>query len=62
MDSTSLMLHLLANDYRVFGLSFDYGQKHRLELERLVANLDYLRDKGFNVQTETDWRNETLCQ
>lgn len=53
MDSTSLLVHLLAHGYNVFGLSFDYGQKHRLELERLAQNLVYLRQCGFTVPHET---------
>ena len=53
MDSTSLLMHLLAREYHVFGLSFDYGQKHRLELERLAQNLIYLRQNGIEVMHET---------
>ena len=34
MDSSTLLLHLLAHDYEVTALSFDYGQKHNVELER----------------------------
>jgi len=33
MDSSTLLLHLLANGYEVTALSFDYGQKHNVELE-----------------------------
>ena len=46
MDSSTLLLHLLANDYKVTALSFDYGQKHRVELERAQQLVDYLNDKG----------------
>ncbi len=53
MDSTSLLMHVLARGYNVFGLSFDYGQKHRLELERLAQNLIYLRQNGLDVSHET---------
>jgi len=42
MDSSTLLLHLLANDYEVTCLSFDYGQKHRVELERAQALVDYI--------------------
>lgn len=52
MDSTSLLLRLLAQGREVFGLSFDYGQKHRIELERLSANLDYLRQHDIVVRWE----------
>jgi 7-cyano-7-deazaguanine synthase len=42
MDSSSLLLHLLANGYEVTALSFDYGQKHRVELERAKALVEYI--------------------
>ena len=42
MDSSSLLLHLLANGYEVTALSFDYGQKHRVELERAQALVNYI--------------------
>ena len=46
MDSSTVLLHLLANDYKVTCLSFDYGQKHNVELERAQELVDYLNDKG----------------
>ena len=49
MDSTALLLHLLALDREVYGISFDYGQKHLLELERLQANLKHLSEKNYQV-------------
>ena len=42
MDSSSLLLHLLANGYEVTALSFDYGQKHRVELERATELVEYI--------------------
>ena len=42
MDSSTLLLHLLANDYDVTALSFDYGQKHRVELERARSLINYI--------------------
>ena len=53
MDSSTLLLHLLANGYEVTALSFDYGQKHRVELERAQSLVDYLNDKGQNVKYGT---------
>jgi 7-cyano-7-deazaguanine synthase len=50
MDSTSLLLHLLARGCQVHGVSFDYGQKHIIELERLKANLKYLEFKKLPIQ------------
>ena len=46
MDSSTLLLHLLANGYKVTALSFDYGQKHRVELERAQQLIDYINDMG----------------
>ena len=42
MDSSTLLLHLLEKGYKVTALSFDYGQKHRVELERAQQLVDYL--------------------
>ena len=44
MDSSTLLLHLLANEYQVTALSFDYGQKHRVELERAQQLVDYINE------------------
>jgi len=46
MDSSSLLLHLLANGYDVTALGFDYGQKHRVELERAIDLVAYLNEKN----------------
>lgn len=53
MDSTSLLMRLLAERCRVFALSFDYGQKHQLELERLAKNLAYLDSQGHPIEHHT---------
>ena len=42
MDSSTLLLHLLANGYETTCLSFDYGQKHRVELERAAELVKYI--------------------
>ena len=44
MDSSSLLLHLLANGYEVTALGFDYGQKHKIELDRAKSLVDYIND------------------
>jgi len=46
MDSSTLLLHLLENDYDVTALSFDYGQKHRVELERAQSLVVYVNEKN----------------
>jgi 7-cyano-7-deazaguanine synthase len=45
MDSSTLLLHLLAEGYEVTALSFDYGQKHSVELERAKGLVSYLNRK-----------------
>ena len=42
MDSSTVLLHLLAKGYKVTALSFDYGQKHNVELERAQQLVNYL--------------------
>ena len=49
MDSTGLLMHLLADGHEVHALSYDYGQKHSLELDRAKANINYLKSKGITV-------------
>ena len=44
MDSSTLLIHLLAHGYKVTALSFDYGQKHRVELERAQQLVDYINE------------------
>ena len=50
MDSSTVLLHLLANNYEVTALSFDYGQKHRVELRRAGELIEYLNQKGWKVR------------
>lgn len=42
MDSSTLLLHLLANNFECVALSFDYGQKHKVELEKATELVKYL--------------------
>lgn len=49
MDSTSLLLHLLSRDYVVHCCLFNYGQKHKIELERAKINLNLLSRVNYIV-------------
>ena len=49
MDSSTLLLRAINEYDTVTGISFDYGQKHRVELERAQQLVDYLADKGHKV-------------
>ena len=50
MDSSTLLLRCLSEYDNVTALSFDYGQKHRVELERAQSLVDYLNDNGQNIK------------
>ncbi|MBQ70487.1 MAG: peptide-methionine (R)-S-oxide reductase [Euryarchaeota archaeon] len=50
MDSTSLLLHLLNEGFEITCLSFDYGQKHSIELERATSFVEYLSKSGYDVR------------
>jgi 7-cyano-7-deazaguanine synthase len=55
MDSSSLLLHLLANGYEVTALGFDYGQKHKVELERATDLVKYIND-GYDSEAEVSYQ------
>ncbi len=52
LDSTSLLIHLLSKQYKVFALSFNYGQKHQIEISKGEQNIKYLKSKGYDVKHE----------
>jgi len=49
MDSSTLLLKALNEYETVTALSFDYGQKHRAELQRAQSLVDYLNENGHKV-------------
>ena len=49
MDSSTLLLRALSEYDTVTGISFDYGQKHRVELERAQQLIGYLQQNDQNV-------------
>jgi 7-cyano-7-deazaguanine synthase len=55
MDSSTLLLRCLKEYDSVTAISFDYGQKHRVELERAQSLIDYLNDNA----DETKYKSET---
>jgi len=50
MDSTALLLRLLAEGSRVTCLTYDYGQKHSIEIDRSKENIAYLSENGYEVE------------
>jgi 7-cyano-7-deazaguanine synthase len=53
MDSSTLLLRCLKEYDSVTAISFDYGQKHRVELERAQALIDYINgiQEMFSLDT-----------
>ena len=49
LDSTCLLLELLAQGYEVRAYGFDYGQKHSIELEKVKRNIEFLQNLGYKV-------------
>jgi 7-cyano-7-deazaguanine synthase len=49
MDSSTLLLKCLKEFDTVTALSFDYGQKHRVELERAQSLVDYLSENNHKI-------------
>ena len=47
MDSSTVLLRLLAEGYQVTAISFDYGQKHNVELLRAAELVEYLNQNGY---------------
>jgi 7-cyano-7-deazaguanine synthase len=49
MDSSTLLLRALKDYDTCTAISFDYGQKHRVELERAQQLIGYLQQNNHNV-------------
>lgn len=49
LDSTCLLMDLLASGYEVKAYSFEYGQKHNIELKKVKKNIKFLQEKGYPV-------------
>ena len=60
MDSSSLLLHLLANGYEVTALGFDYGQKHKVELERATSLVQYVNEQNCGCGGKPIYGNVTF--
>lgn len=53
LDSTMLLVKLLNEGYEVKAYSFDYGQKHDIELVKVRKNIEFLQSKGLPVEHQT---------
>lgn len=50
MDSTSVLIRLINEGYKIDCISFNYGQKHVIEIEKAIENIAYLSGKGYQVK------------
>ena len=50
MDSTSVLIRLINEGYKIDCLSFNYGQKHVIEVEKAIENIAYLSRKGYQIK------------
>ena len=53
MDSSTLLLRAINEYDSVTGISFDYGQKHKVELQKALSLVLYLREKGIKINYRT---------
>ena len=56
MDSSTLLLRCLKEYDTVTAISFDYGQKHRVELERAQSLIDYICSNDFRLNNKLRYR------
>lgn len=49
LDSTCLALELLSQGKEVRAYSFYYGQKHKVELQKVKKNIKFLQEKGLPI-------------
>jgi 7-cyano-7-deazaguanine synthase len=60
MDSSTLLLRCLKEYDTVTAISFDYGQKHRVELERAQSLVSYLCDDDIGIANKLRYRQIQL--
>lgn len=62
MDSSTLLLRCLKEYDTVTAISFDYGQKHRVELERAQSLVDYINSRKFLSDYPRPFKNVNYRQ
>jgi 7-cyano-7-deazaguanine synthase len=53
MDSSTLLLRLLKENYTVTAIAFNYGQKHKFEIQQAASLVKYLNQQGFYINFQT---------
>ncbi|MGB2038346.1 MAG: 7-cyano-7-deazaguanine synthase, partial [Candidatus Poseidoniaceae archaeon] len=49
MDSTCLLMHYLANGYDATCISYIYGQKHSIEIDKAKATIELCRNNQHTI-------------
>lgn len=65
MDSSTLLLRAINEYDTCTAISFDYGQKHRVELERAQQLVDYINDnptRVFNIRENMEGYSELYSE
>ena len=52
LDSTSLLINLIYNNFKIQCITFDYGQNHLIEIEKASLNIEYLNESGLGSQID----------
>ena len=60
MDSSTLLLRALKDYDTCTAISFDYGQKHRVELERAQSLIDYIAQSHPGIESKLQYRQIKL--
>jgi len=60
LDSSTLLLHLLNAGYQCVALSFDYGQKHKIELERANELVEYINNHMFDHRIDNYVKHQII--
>ena len=56
MDSSTLLLKCIKNFETVTAISFDYGQKHRVELDKAKSLIDHLTQSDLGIASKLKYR------
>jgi len=62
MDSSTLLLKALTEFDTVTAVSFDYGQKHRVELDRAQSLVQYLNENSEQLLVENSFGSTSLVK
>ena len=49
LDSTALLLNLIKNEYTIYALTYNYGQKHHYEIECAKTIVNYLNNLNKDI-------------